>query len=154
MFVPYGSETWTKSYCPNYTKFWTFSHKKTYFCCFVFVFVLFLFLFLFLFFIYNHFLTEMTPFWKTLLQLKLLFMLHYQHDQFKDYHLSAFQKLRHSDTCNQVKSCTKHGRPDQSQRELTVALKIQYNTFRSVGGFKNLPVMFINRIHDLCLEHL
>ena len=33
-----------------------------------------------------------------------------------------FQKLRHSDTCNEVKTCTKHGRPDQSQRELTVAL--------------------------------
>ena len=40
----------------------------------------------------------------------------------KDYHLSVFQKLRHSDTCNQVKSCTKDGKPDQSQRELTVAL--------------------------------
>ena len=38
--------------------------------------------------------------------------------------LSSFsvQKLRHPDTCNQVKSCTKRGRPDQSQRELTVAL--------------------------------
>ena len=34
-----------------------------------------------------------------------------------------FQKLRHSDTCNQVKSCTKHGRPNQSQRKLNVALK-------------------------------
>ena len=33
-----------------------------------------------------------------------------------------FQKLRHSVTCNQVKSCTKHGRPVLSQRELTVAL--------------------------------
>ena len=33
-----------------------------------------------------------------------------------------FQKLRHSDTCNQAKSCTKHGRPDQSQRELTIVL--------------------------------
>ena len=42
--------------------------------------------------------------------------------QFKDYHLSVLQKLRHSDTFNQVESCTKHGRPDQSQRELTVAL--------------------------------
>ena len=48
-------------------------------------------------------------------------MLNYQ---FKDYHLSVFQKLRHSDTCKQVESCTKHGRPDQSQRELTVALNI------------------------------
>ena len=34
-----------------------------------------------------------------------------------------FQKLRHSDTCNQVKKCIKHGRSDQSQRELTVAWK-------------------------------
>ena len=33
------------------------------------------------------------------------------------------QNLRYSDTCNKVKSCTKHGRLDQSQRELTVALR-------------------------------
>ena len=32
------------------------------------------------------------------------------------------KNLPHSNTCNQVKSFTKHGRPDQSQRELTVAL--------------------------------
>ena len=31
------------------------------------------------------------------------------------------QKLRHSDTCNQVKSCTKRGRPVQSQWEAIVA---------------------------------
>ena len=37
-------------------------------------------------------------------------------------HLSVFQKLRHSDTCNKVKSCTKYDRPDQSQWELTIAL--------------------------------
>ena len=30
-------------------------------------------------------------------------------------------------SCNQVKSCTKHGRPDQSQRELTVALSTLYS---------------------------
>ena len=48
-------------------------------------------------------------------------MLHYL---FKDYHLSVFQKLRHSDTWNLVKGCTKHDRPDQSQRELTVALSM------------------------------
>ena len=47
---------------------------------------------------------------------------------FKDYHLSVFQKLRPSNTCNQVKSCTKHGRSDQSQRELTVALRRQTST--------------------------
>ena len=57
------------------------------------------------------FLTELTLFWKTFLLLKLYcLLLNYQ---FKDYHLSLFQKLRRSDTCNQVKSCTKHGRPDQ-----------------------------------------
>ena len=32
-----------------------------------------------------------------------------------------FQTLRHSNTCNQVKRCTKPGRPNQSQRELTLA---------------------------------
>ena len=36
-----------------------------------------------------------------------------------------FQNLRHSDTCDQVKSCTKRGRSGQSQRELTVALTYQ-----------------------------
>ena len=33
-----------------------------------------------------------------------------------------FLILRHFNTWNQVKSCTKHGRPDQSQWDLTVAL--------------------------------
>ena len=42
----------------------------------------------------------------------------------------VFQKLRHSDTCNQVKSCIKHGRPDQSQRKLTVALKQDGLTYK------------------------
>ena len=28
------------------------------------------------------------------------------------------------DTCNHVKSCAKHGRPNQSERKLTVALTI------------------------------
>ena len=28
------------------------------------------------------------------------------------------------DTCNQVKSCTKHGRPDQFQRKQTVLKKV------------------------------
>ena len=27
MFVPYASEIWTKSYGPNYTKFWAFWQK-------------------------------------------------------------------------------------------------------------------------------
>ena len=28
MFVPYASEIWTKSYGPNYTKFWAFLIKN------------------------------------------------------------------------------------------------------------------------------
>ena len=31
MFVPHASEIWTKSYGPNYTKFWGFWKKKTVF---------------------------------------------------------------------------------------------------------------------------
>ena len=37
----------------------------------------------------------LTPFWKTFLLLKQLF----DAKTLKDYHLSVFQKLRHSDTC-------------------------------------------------------
>ena len=40
----------------------------------------------------------------------------------QDYNLSVFKKLRNSDTCNQVKSSTKHGRPDLFQWKLTVAI--------------------------------
>ena len=29
MFVPHASEIWTKSYGPNYTKFWAFWQEKT-----------------------------------------------------------------------------------------------------------------------------
>ena len=54
---------------------------------------------------------------------------------FKYYHLSVFQKLRHSDTCNQVKSCTKYGRPDKSQRDFNVAL-MPYNSPRKPGRTK------------------
>ena len=58
---------------------------------------------------------KLTPFWKTFLWLKQLF-----DAKILIQRLSSFRvpKLRHSDTCNQVKSCTKHGRPDQSQRKL------------------------------------
>ena len=28
MFVPHANEIWTKSYGPNYTKFWAFWQKK------------------------------------------------------------------------------------------------------------------------------
>ena len=69
------------------------------------------------FFLITIFDKELMPFWKMLLWLKLLL-----NAKFKDYHLSVFQKLRYSDTCNQVKSCTKHGRPGQSHHELTIFL--------------------------------
>ena len=48
---------------------------------------------------------------------------------FKDYHLSLSQKLRNSDTCNQVKNCTKHGRLDQSHKKPTVAFNNIYIFF-------------------------
>ena len=31
MFVPHASEIWTKSYGPNYTKFWAFWQKTGFF---------------------------------------------------------------------------------------------------------------------------
>ena len=31
MFAPYASEIWTKSYGPNYTKFWAFLQKADFF---------------------------------------------------------------------------------------------------------------------------
>ena len=70
-----------------------------------------------------NFLTVLTPFWKTFLWLKQLF-----DAKILIQRLSSFSvpKLRHSDTCNRVKSCTKHGRPDQYQRKLTVALNVNY----------------------------
>ena len=37
-----------------------------------------------------------------------------------------FQKLRQSDTCNQVKSCIKHAKPKQSLRKATVALSVTW----------------------------
>ena len=58
-------------------------------------------------------------------------MLNYSFEHVEDYHISVIQKLRHSVTCNQVKSCTNHGRPDQSQRELTVALNLSKSIFMS-----------------------
>ena len=57
---------------------------------------------------------------------------------FKDYHISVFQKLRHSDTYSQVKSCTKHDRPDQSQRKLTVALKRFYGGISAFSKVKKI----------------
>ena len=46
-----------------------------------------------------------------------------------------FQKLRWSDTCKQVKSGTKHGRPNQSQRKETVALNDTHPRSVSPGPF-------------------
>ena len=73
---------------------------------------------------YNHFKQRVDAILEDVSEDEIFFlMLNYQ---LKDYHLSALQKLRYFDTCNQVKSCTKHGRPDQSQWELTVALKVSF----------------------------
>ena len=44
--------------------------------------------------------------------------------QFKGNHFLVFQNLWHADTCNQVKSYNKHGRPNQSRQELAVALNL------------------------------
>ena len=52
----------------------------------------------------------LTPFWKTFLQQKQLFDV----KVLKDYHLSLLQKLQLSVTCNQVKTCIKHGISNQS----------------------------------------
>ena len=67
-----------------------------------------------------------------------------------------FQKLRHSDTCNQVKSCTKHGRPDQSQRELNVALIMNYhqkgffNTLRWIPDASDVFWEICSDSYDRC----
>ena len=62
--------------------------------------------------------------------------------QFKDYHLSVLQKFQHSDTCNHVKSCTKHGRPNQSQRKLTVALMDKMSVY-----FKQILSCFAKKVY-------
>ena len=70
------------------------------------------------------FLTELTAFGRRTCSLNYCLMLNYECKV--DYHVSVFQKL-HSDTCNQVKSCTKHDRPDQSQRKLTVKATVSFS---------------------------
>ena len=59
-----------------------------------------------------------------------------------------FQKLRHADTCNQVKRCTKYSRPNQSQRKLTVALtghfwppKSENKTNKYVGSVSSINIL-------------
>ena len=44
--------------------------------------------------------------------------------QLKDYHISLLQKIWKSDACNQVKSCTKHGRPN--------SLNENYHSFKGI----------------------
>ena len=66
-----------------------------------------------------------------------------------------FQKLWHSDTCNQVKSCTKDERPNQSQWELTVAfnkehslaVKMKYHPIQQC--FQRLWTFYIVLYYDL-----
>ena len=94
MFVPYASKIWAKSYGSNYTNLLAFWQKTSSYIT-----------------VFNK---ELTHFGRHFCSWNYCLMLNYQ---FKNYHLSVFQKWQHSNTCNQVKSCTKHGRPDQSQRE-------------------------------------
>ena len=75
-------------------------------------------------------------------------MLNYQ---LKDYHLSVLQKLRNSDTCNQVKSCTKHGKPDQGLPCLVQPKQTFCRPF--VDLLPNLPnVSFPNNIMTAALR--
>ena len=114
VYGPHAGEIWTKSYGPNHTKLCAFWQKWLT----IFNKVL------------SHFGRRFCD-WNNCLMLKY---------QFKDYYLSVFQKLRHPDMHNQVKSCTKHGRPDQSQQKLTVDLvsteKIRIKTLKSVNYLK------------------
>ena len=75
----------------------------------------------------------LTPFWKTFLWLKQLFDAKILIQRLLSF---SVPKLRHSHTCNQVKSGTKHGRPDQSQRKLTVALK---RIIQTTSNIRNYP---------------
>ena len=59
----------------------------------------------------------------------------------KEYHLSLMQKLWQSDTCNQVKSCTKHGRSNQLQRKHTVALTMYFIYLHSLTRIFNSVVL-------------
>ena len=94
LFVPHSGEIWTKSYGQNYRIFWAFWPKKKMFKKKIKIKQQ----------QKNIFDKALVPFWRTHVDLKQLF----------DAKVSnfSFQKLRESDTCNQIKSCTKHGRPD------------------------------------------
>ena len=99
MFVSHTSEIWTALYCQNYTKFWDFWQKIRLFKI-----------------IFDK---ALTPFWKTFLLLNQL-----SNAQLFIWRLQSFSvpKIMVVDTYNQVKSCTKHGRPNPFWRKLTVAL--------------------------------
>ena len=64
----------------------------------------------------------LTLFWKTFLWLK-------KNIDLKTIIFQCSKNYGVSDICNQVKSCTKHGRPDQSQRKLTVAIRQRFDSF-------------------------
>ena len=63
----------------------------------------------------------LTPFWKTFLGLKQLFDAKIFIQRLSSFSVPKITALRQ--VCNQIKSCTKHGRPDQSQRKRIVALR-------------------------------
>ena len=58
-----------------------------------------------------------------------------------------FQNLRHSNTCNQVKSCTKHGRLDKSQRKLTVAFIFKSFSLRAIRAHVIDRTIWTNQFH-------
>ena len=102
---PHAGEMWTKLYGPNHTKFCAFLTKKKKWL--------------------TIFDKVLTPFWKTFLLLKQLFDVKILIQRVSSFRVPKKLALRH---VIQVKSCTKHGRPDQSQRKLTVALRFDRHT--------------------------
>ena len=57
----------------------------------------------------------LTPFWKTFLWLKIIWCLYINLKTISVLQcFTVFPKIRFSNTCNQVKSCTKHGRSNLS----------------------------------------
>ena len=64
----------------------------------------------------------------------------------KDVHLSVFQKLRWFDTCNQVKSCSKHDRPHQSHEKQFVPAPYSYSC--SVLSHQTANILFLLYIEN------
>ena len=96
VFGPHTGEIWTKSYGPKCTKLRGFGQNPKFFKT-----------------ILDK---ELTPFCTMFFLLQPYLLINYY---YLDYYLSPFQKLRYSDTYNQVKSCTKHGRPTSMKNQIS-----------------------------------